>query len=351
MAEIWKNAIVSPPKSSGAYIVGEIQKLGKSNQTAMKMAVYLKKGEEYIVRQEQVDLSKPENKMMFAVCKYDTIVVAQKSGFYEIIKKSQGNDISYMNQEKLVWTTLPMAPEGSKSEYDVIKARLRAYHDNVDIERKEVMLRIKDYVVKEGNIANVMNALICEFGEDTYESCGVLYSVSVSEIEKAFLRALIIREEIKNLSEFKEIDKVCLLSFDRAQVKNFSADEAIGLRSRLSKFMEDKEYSPEDIDLICDAFFTYVFLPSKKEMLKVFYKDEKKKSENEDRNSFYTRLYQRYITNQAVRMVAACYAGKSKPKDTIIDGITLKDLTIALAVPKFGIEAFTERFEEEMGIK
>lgn len=351
MTEEWKNAVISPPKTSGNYLVGEIHNIGKNKQAIIKPAVYLKNGEEYIVRQEQIDLSQPENRMMFAICKYDTIIVASKSGFYEVVSKEKGNDISYMSQDKLVWKPMPAMPEGVKSDYEIMKARLRAYHDSVDIDRKDVMLKIREFVIQEGKLAGVMNALTYEFGQETYESCGVIYSVSVSEIEKAFLKALVIRDEIRNLSDFERIGEVCKLSFNREEMKNYSADEAFSLRQKLAEFMKNKGYPPENIDMICDGFFTYVFLPSKKDMLRVFYRDEKKKSENEDRNSFYTRLYQRYITNQSVRMVEACFSGKREPKDGIVDNIALKDLTIALAVPQFGIESFTDRFEDEMGIK
>lgn len=342
----WSNAKINPPKKSGFYLIAKSNNKGNTTVFGYATAVFLKKGEEYISRSVPIDVSKNDNKLLFAICKYDTIITAPATGFYEVKRINNGEELEFLDQNLVIWQDIDDIP-GFTNEFEEKKKRIEKYHLSTDIERTDILNQIKAYTKENKKLEKVMRNLCEIFEDDEYEVCGVSYNVNPLEIEKAFLRALIIRDEIKGLSSYADIDKIIDITFNQKQV---NINEALKMRDNLCKFMDNLEYHPDDINLLSDAYFTSIFLPTKKDIIKVLSKDERKKNPGEDRNAFYTRLFQRYMINAEVRNIAGNFRGKDHPHDDLLDILNLQNLSTAIAISNLEIHEYLPNFVDEMGI-
>lgn len=339
--ENWFNATKELPDHSGEYIIK------KNNSETVIPVFFLKDNDSILLNSGFPDLTHPENRLLYALSKYMVQVKITNGGFYKLITDKNGKEtLKKVPLKGIFWSSRKI----KQLNYSKRKKTLKNYWKEESLSDEDVTKRIESYIKNDGKLLFVYKNIEKTFSEEYFDFCGVRYETNPLIIKRAFLKTLNYRNVIKNLAKNKYLDNLKILTDDVRQDNKYTLDEALKIRDELYTNLEAEGVFPEDIKTILDAFFINLFLPTKKDIIKVLYKDETGKSGYVSKDMFLVKVFHRYQIIDAIRQIGRVQFNSNIPNDSLLDSIAIMQLTENFAIGKFKIVEFKEDFKEEMGV-
>ena len=338
--ENWFEACLETPAHPGEYVVK-----AKDGQNK-RHAFYLKAGEKLIIRSAPID-DRPENSILFALSRHVIQVKTVSEGFYDCITMEDGREVlSYIAPKDLLWAST----KSKTLDYKERKTSLKDYLDEEympkDLIRQEVISRTES----DERIRRMYDKLLSSFKTGFYDFCGTSYIVNPSATDKSFLKALRYRDIIVSLREYPNIGKLAQIAFSEDAKDLFSLTDALALRDDLCLYLKSRGENKRDIEMISDAYFIHLFIPTKKDVVKLLF-DTERLNVTLTKEMLVTKVFQRYQIIDSIRTLGILYSSdKSTVRDSLIDVIATIQMAQVLAISMFKIKEFKDSFKMEMGI-
>ena len=348
--ENWFSYEEEKPEQSGDYLI-RIQ-----NKKA-EPSFYLKKGESILLRSTPPDPSQPENRLLFALSRHMVEVKITQTGFYFCEEKEDGKELIRKIPEKdLYWSSAPNKSLRYAERKRILKQHWREESMSDDVVTKA----ISDHIRSEEKILFLQKSVEKTFSNEVFSFYGVTYQTNPLYVKRAFLKALNYRRAIRSLINFPKKSYLSALLADSPQ-NSIPLEDALKLRDEFCKYLSDQGLYFEDVQAISDAYFINLFLPTKKDVIRVLYRDETGKNDYVSKNMFLLKVFQRYMIIDMVRMMGKVFLSgtvrndrpfdtQAQPTDGLLDNISLTQLAANMAISRFSILAFEETFKKEMGI-
>lgn len=338
--ENWFEACKEMPEHPGEYIIKYDEK------EAGRHVFYLKAGEKLILKTAPFN-DKPESSILFALSNHVLQVKAVSAGFYACDITSDGREIlSYLAPKGLLWSVA----KKKVLNYRERKKRLKDYLDEEYIPREVLKSEIISRTNSSERIQKMYDKLLNSFKNGFYDFCGTRYIVSPVATDNSFLKALRYRDIIISLSEYPNIGKLSQIAFSEDAKGLFSLTDALALRDDLCLYLRSRGENNRDVEMISDAYFIHLFIPTKKDMVKVLF-DNERLDVTLSKEMLVTKVFQRYQIINSIRSLGILYSTpKNSVRDGMIDVIATIQMAQVLAISMFKIKEFKENFKMEMGI-
>ncbi len=339
--ENWFEACKEKPKTSGEYLV-------KYKNKSTIHAFYLKAGSKILLRSEPLD-DKPESKILYALCAHDFLVNITSDGFYSCVTcKGGGEKLKYLAPKDLYWSTC----RNKLLAYKERLSKLKENEEDTGISEKALAEELGDYIKRDNRIRMIYEHFLHQLNYENFSFCGTNYVTDKFSTDHAFLKAIKIREIIISLKEYPNIGKLSQMAFGENAKELFPLMEALSLRDDLRAYLKARGEKTDDIETISDAFFIKLFLPEKKDVIRVLLKNETAGAAL-TKEMLVVKVFQRYQIIDSIRQIGMLYSPERKKdpfNDIMVDTIATSQLAQALALNRFKIKEFLEVFNIEMGI-